>query len=190
MLLFRSALVLLFLPLAMRAEDTGKRVFEEINLARTQPRAYAQIVAAHAGRSRAVTEAVHFLERTAPRQPLTFSPGLTQAALSHVLDQGATGKIGHTGRDGARSFDRMARYGRWGGAAGENIDYGNEDPRSIVVRLIVDEGVPGRQHRANIFRPAFRVAGVAAGTHARFGAMCVIDFAGAFAERGAGLAAR
>ena len=76
------------------------------------------------------------------------------------------------------------------GAVGENIDYGSRDARAIVVRLIVDEGIAGRKHRANIFNKTYRVAGIAAGPHARFGAMCVMDFAGDFIERGSGLAAR
>ena len=107
-----------------------------------------------------------------------------------MLDQGIAGGFGHAGRDGARSFDRIARYGKWQDAVGENIDYGSRDARAIVVRLIVDEGVAGRKHRANIFNKTYRVAGIAGGSHARYGAMCVMDFAGGFIERGSGLATR
>ena len=178
------------LPIGLHANESGRRILAEINFARTQPQAYADIVARSAGGSRAAAEAVRFLERSAPLPPLEHSPGLAQAALSHVADQGSSGAFGHAGRDGARSVQRIARHGQWLGAAGENIDYGNRDPRSVVVRLIVDEGVSGRKHRANIFSKSFRVAGIAAGPHARYGAMCVMDFAGDFIERGSGLAAR
>jgi uncharacterized protein YkwD len=78
----------------------------------------------------------------------------------------------------------MARFGHWIGQAGENIDYGLHDARSIVVRLIVDDGVRDRGHRKNIFNRSFTVAGAASGYHATFGAMCVIDFAGGFLEGG------
>ena len=186
-----SALFLfLALSLELRAGEAGRRILAEINFARTQPQAYAGIVARSAAESRASSEAVRFLEKAAPLPPLEHSDGLAQAALSHVLDQGGTGAFGHAGRDGARSFDRIARYGEWQGAVGENIDYGSRDARAIVVRLIVDEGVAGRKHRANIFNKTYRVAGIAAGPHARFGAMCVMDFAGDFIGRGSGLAAR
>ena len=177
-------------PFGLRADEAGRRILAEINFARTQPQAYASIVAQSAGSSRAVAETVRFLERVTPLPPLEHSSGLAQSALSHVFDQGRTGGFGHAGSDGAHSFERIARYGQWQGSVGENIDYGNSSPRAIVVRLIVDEGVMGRKHRANIFSKSFRVAGVAAGSHARYGAMCVMDFAGDFIERGRGLADR
>ena len=180
----------LALAIELRAGEAGRRILAEINFARTQPRAYADIVARSASGSRAAGEAVRFLEHAAPLPPLEHSGGLAQAALSHVLDQGSTGGIGHAGSDGARSFDRIARHGEWLGAVGENIDYGSRDARAIVVRLIVDEGIAGRKHRANLFNKTYRVAGIAAGPHARFGAMCVMDFAGDFIEHGSGLATR
>ena len=190
MKLFVMLFVCLALPHGLRAGEMGRRVLEEINFARTQPQAYAEIVARSAGSSRAAADAVRFLERARALPPLEHSNGLAQAALSHVSDQGSSGGVGHAGRDGSRSFQRIARYGEWRGAAGENIDYGSSSPRTIVVRLIVDEGVPGKKHRANIFSKSFRVAGIAAGPHARYGAMCVMDFAGDFIERGSRFAGR
>ena len=187
MKLFATLFVCLALPFGLRAGETDRRILAEINLARTQPRAYAAIVARSAAES---AEAVRFLERATPLPPLAHSGGLAQAAASHVADQGGTGGFGHAGRDGARSFERIARYGEWQGAVGENIDYGAGEARAIVVRLIVDKGIAGRKHRTNIFNKTYRVAGIAAGPHARYGAMCVMDFAGDFIERGDGLAAR
>ena len=175
---------------ALHASDAGRRVLAEINFARTQPQAYAGIVARSGAGSRAAGEAVRFLERAAPLPPLEYSDALSQAALSHVLDQGGAGGFGHAGSDGTRSFARIARFGQWQGAVGENIDYGSRDARVIVVRLIVDEGVAGRKHRTNIFNKSYRVAGIAAGLHARFGGMCVMDFAGDFIAHENGLAAR
>jgi uncharacterized protein YkwD len=84
----------------------------------------------------------------------------------------------------------MARFGKWSGRAGENIDYGQHDARGTVVRLIVDAGVSGRGHRKNIFNSTFRVAGAAAGYHATYGSMCVIDFAGGFVEAAERVASR
>ena len=101
----------------------------------------------------------------------------------HVAEQGPTGGFGH-----GNPFSRMDRFGQWIGSAAENISYGKHDARSIVCQLIVDSGVMGKGHRKNIFSPAFGVAGAAFGSHARYGAMCVIDFAGRFVERGSTLA--
>ena len=178
------------LPFGLHANEAGRRILAEVNFARTQPQAYAEVVASTARDSRAAADAVRFLQRATPLPPLESSRGLTLAALSHVEDQGSRGGFGHAGRDGAHSSQRIARYGEWRGAAGENIDYGGGGVRATVVRLIIDEGVAGKKHRANIFSRNFRVAGIAAGPHARYGSMCVMDFAGDFMERGENLAAR
>ena len=157
-----------------------------MNLARTQPKAYAAILSAHArpGRegSSAVREAVRFLEKASPLPPLESSSGLNRSAMDHVADTGGRGTMSHSGSDGSRSWDRVERYGRWMGLVGENISYGNRSARQIVIQLIVDDGVRGRKHRANIFQKGYRVAGVAYGHHSRLGAMCVTDFAGGFVE--------
>ncbi len=159
-----------------------------MNLARTAPQQYAQIVASQTigyrgvEGGKAVSEAIRFLEKARPLPPLSVSEGINQSALSHVLDVGPVGGRGHKGSNGSQPWDRMARFGQWIGHAGENIDYGRHDARAIVVRLIVDDGVRGRGHRNNIFSRDYRVAGAAAGYHATYGAMCVIDFAGAFVE--------
>ncbi len=175
-------LLCLALPLRLHAQDDG-RILAEVNLARTQPRAYAEIVAQTARGSGAASEAIRFLENVAPRAALEPCHSLSRAAMSHVEEQGSRGGFGHTSRDGTGCFQRIARYGQWCGAVGENISYGSGDARRTVVRWIVDEGVFGRKHRANIFNKTFRVAGGAAGNHARYGAMCVMDFAGDFIAR-------
>jgi uncharacterized protein YkwD len=54
----------------------------------------------------------------------------------------------------------------------------------VVLALIIDDGLPARKHRKNIFNPNYNFAGAAFGRHARFGTMCSMDFAGGYAERG------
>ena len=175
LLLFLACLAL---PLGLRAEDDARRILAEVNLARTQPRTYAGIVARTAQSSRAAQEAIRFLENAGPRPPLKDSSALARAAQSHVDSQGPRGAMGH-----ANCFQRIALHGQWSGSVGENIAYGGGGTRAVVVRLIVDEGVFGRKHRANIFSRSFRVAGIAAGPHTRYGSMCVMDFAGDFSAR-------
>jgi len=171
-----------------RADVLADQVQAEINLARTAPRQYAQIVAArsagqrHSEGERVVQEAVRFLEKVRPLPPLSRTGGLDACALSHVLDQGPAGARGHRGTDGSTPWKRMARFGRWSGHAAENIAYGQRDARAIVVALIVDDGVRDRGHRLNIFGRDFHLAGIACGPHAGYGRMCVIDFATSFTE--------
>ena len=194
---FFAALALSFLcAAAARADVSAAQVEAELNLARTAPRQYAQIVASralghrHIEGDRVVEEAVRFLEKARPLPPLTRSEGLSASALSHVLDAGPSGGRGHTGSDGSTPWKRMARFGRWSGHAAENISYGERDARGVVVSLLLDDGVRDRGHRQNIFSRDLLRVGIACGSHAGFGTMCVMDFAEAFAEADAKVAAK
>ena len=176
------------------ASDLAIQVRDELNLARTAPQQYAQLLASRIagyqgieGES-AIREAVHFLEKARPLPPLVLSDGICSSALTHVLELGPSGGRGHVGSGGSMPWDRMARFGQWTGHAGENIYYGQRDARGIVIALIVDDGERSRGHRKNIFSRDFHYTGIACGPHASFGMMCVIDFAGGFVEGGTRLA--
>ncbi len=185
-----SALFALLLTTAAHADSVANQVLDEINFARSQPQKYAAIVAARAENfrgaegARSTGEAIAFLKKARPLPPLTWSQGISQAALSHALDVGSRGGNGHKSLNGDLPWKRMARFGQWEGHAGENIDYGNRTARAIVVSLIVDNGVPSRLHRTNLFSRNYRVTGIAIAPHARTGTMCVMDFATRFYEAG------
>lgn len=133
--------------------------------------------------AQAVNEAIEFLKTAKPLPPLAVSKGMSLAAKSHVEDQGPKGLISHKGTDGSSPMDRMDRFGEVEGAWGENIDFGNNTARRIVMQLIIDDGVKDRGHRNVIFNPLFNVAGTAFGSHSGYGTMCVIDFAAGFSEK-------
>ena len=176
-------------------------VVDELNLARTHPQRYAEfltemrqyfkgnqlrrpgelILVTQEG-VEAVDEAINFLRSTAPVPALRPSRGLSSAAKAHVRDQ-RNGETGHTGSDGSQPWDRMNRYGVWQDKVAENISYGGYSTRGVVIQLIVDDGVPDRGHRMNMFNPEYRFVGVACGTHARFHDMCVMDFAARYSEQ-------
>lgn len=167
----------------------GDAVLQEMNLARGNPEQYAAIVEARmqsvpGADARSVSEAASFLRRQQPLPPLQPAAGLMASAHEQVLEQGPRGAIGHRGLGGSSPWARMSRQGQWLGRAGENISYGYPSARAIVVTLIVDQGVPDRGHRRNIFSRDFTVAGASCGPHARYGSMCVIDFAGGFVSKG------
>ncbi len=180
-----------------------KQIVAETNRARANPQAYASVLKNYKRRFQgkqvkmsrsiflqtkegvpAVDEAIRFLRTTRPLSPLGVSRGLSMAAKEHVKDQSETGAVGHDGSDGSDPFTRMNHYGVWQIAAGENIMYGSETARDVVMQLIIDDGVEDRGHRINIFNPTYRVAGVACGPHSKYREMCVIEYAGAFLEQG------
>ena len=177
-------------------------VLAELNLARTKPKEYVNFLEDYRKKFRddktvviakrvtmkrkegvkAVDEAIAFLKKARPLRPLEPSEGLTQAARDHVEDTGPKGVTGHSGTDGSKSEQRMNRYGKWLRACGENVAYGPRDARFIVIQLIVDDGVPSRGHRKNIYDTRFKTVGLAMGPHKTFGSMCVMDFADGYTE--------
>jgi len=184
------------------AQAIELEVAAELNLARTQPGRYAELLREYRGfirglylerpgevtvvlneGAKAVDEAIAFLERQKPLAQMSLSKGLSQAARDHARDQGQTGQTGHGGSDRSTMDKRMERYGTWGKTIGENIAYGAVTARDIVIQLLVDDGVPSRGHRTNIFNPEFLVVGIAFGVHPGYRAVCVQDFAGEFVER-------
>lgn len=173
-----------------RSLDDG--VFHEINLARTQPQAYARALEDAARSSRAsgayddpaaYQEAVHFLRRQRSLPALGADHALADAALSHADYQGRQGGFGHVGPRGETLGERLHRHGAFSMLMAEDISYGYTRPREVVLQLIVDSGVPGRGHRDNIFNPMFREAGVACAPHRLYRAMCVVDFTGRLMRR-------
>ncbi len=180
-------------------------VIIEMNLARTDPAGYAahleSMLRHFDGRvlrlpgaialqtsegAGAVREAIRALRNAAPMEPLTPSEGLGRAARDHATDQGPRAGMGHRGSDGSSMADRVSRYGEWGGSIAENIAYGSDTPRAVVIDLLVDDGVPSRGHRHNILNRDSRFAGVGCAPHGEYRIMCVIDFAGTYRETTAG----
>ena len=188
-------------PSAALDQKLAGQVLAEMNLARTKPNVYAGFIRELRGRFHgktyslpgstirvqtsegisAVDEAIRFLSRQPPLKPLTWSKGLAAAAAELATEQEGSGATGH-GKQSRGLQERIERHGTWRGQIGENIGYGPKEPRDMVMQLIIDDGVPNRGHRKNIFNPAFNTAGIAWGLHPRFGNMCVIDFAGGFSE--------
>jgi len=176
-------------------------IFRELNIARTSPEIYARYLESQRQYYQdnkfmrpgeitivtkegvaAVNEAIIFLSSVTPVAPLTLSMGVSKAAADHVDDKSRTGKTGHKGSDNSQPWDRVNRYGTWSGRIGENLAFGSYTAKDVVVSLIVDDGVPGRGHRENIFEPDFLVVGIACGPHPEWRTICVTDFAQSYRE--------
>lgn len=172
----------------------SREVFDEMNLMRADPQAYVAVLQAYRDQFRgdvvirpgriniqtregvaAVDEAIAFLRRQSPMQPLEPDAVLGMAAADHARDQGPAGYIGHYSSDG---WDFATRVSRRGGEpyGGENISYGYDTAREVIIQLLVDDNVLDRGHRVNLFRPGYVRAGVGCGPHTVFSYMCVIDY--------------
>jgi uncharacterized protein YkwD len=206
-------LILLLIPVAALTQSnktsepgylssSEKAVVSEMNIARTSPKQYATFleqfrkhydgkllklpgetpILTKEGTS-AVAEAIRSLRSQKPVPPLRPSKGMSLGAKDHIRDLRTSGVSQHEGSDGSQTWDRVNRYGTWQKMIGENISFGHDKARNIVMTLIVDDGVPNRGHRKNIFNPDFRVVGVACGEHPAYRTICAITFAGAYREK-------
>lgn len=185
-----------------RATAFERAVVQEMSDARVRPRAYARYLRelrpyfvgtlwnrpdrvplrTEEGVA-AVDEAIAFLESAQPLGPLRFNEGLARAARRHARDIGPRGSLDHAGSDGSRLSDRLNRLGTWHGLIAENIATNEEDPRQVVLQLLIDDGVPGRGHRRTLFNPDLHQAGAGSGPHRDYRTVTVIDFADGFTER-------
>ncbi len=177
--------------------DNEKKVVLEINKLRADPNAYAieylvPMLKMYKGKMLympgndpiitkegiiALQDAIKALKKAKPAQPLYPDQRLTLSARDHQQEQSRTGQTGHRGSSGSTISDRIERYGKWDKKISENIFYGDPDARSVVLHLVIDDGVPSRGHRINFLDPELKYVGVSCGTHKKFRYMCVMNFA-------------
>lgn len=177
-------------------------MFEEINKARTDPKAYANVVAARKDKmnghiltlggqavvtkegNAAIDEAIQFLQEMEPVAPLVkLVDEMCEACKAHVEDIGASGLATHMGSDGSDPVSRLADRGQWGDVVGENLDFGSDTAVDVVVSMIIDDGwEEKRVHRINVVDPDFKVVGIASGEHAKAKVSTCVVFANAFGE--------
>ena len=130
-----------------------KAIVREINLARTNPKSYASfleewkryydrkllkipgetIIMTKEGVT-ALNEAIGLTHSMNPVPRLNPSRGMSRGARDHVKDQGSSGSSQHKGSDGSQPWDRVNRYGTWEKSIGENIAYGSDKARNIVIK--------------------------------------------------------
>ena len=170
-------------------------VFVELNRVRRQPSVYLPLLTAYRSAFRgavvyerasdegveteegpkAVEEAVADLARRGAIPTLTWDDRLAASAADLAEDQRRTGLTGHQTSDGSAFEQRLGRHLDISGQAGEIIAYGETTEQAVIRAFIVDDGVPERSHRADLFTSAFRKAGIACRPHPTFGVSCVVD---------------
>lgn len=124
-----------------------------------------------------INEAITFLNGLKSLPPFELDPNLCESAKEHVNDIGPKGLLSYQSSDGTEPEDRIAKYGNYVEALGENIDFGPNDSLGVLVSLTLDDGEEERPHRDNLFKADYRKIGIACGHHKTEYQMCVMDFA-------------
>jgi uncharacterized protein YkwD len=100
---------------------------------------------------------------------------LHKSAAHHATDMGAKGGLGHNSSDGTTFTMRIHKFHKPVVVA-ENINYGYNDAVSIIMEMLIDEGVTERTHRHNILGKTYRHIGVSIKPHKMMEFNCVMDF--------------
>jgi hypothetical protein len=174
-----------------------KEVIREINKVRTNPKAYANYlkrervyyygllikrpgkIPIRTREGRVALEAcITALEKATPVEALLPDDCLSRAAGLLAAEQAKTGAMGHVGADGRTLKDRILQFcdDKYMQMA-ENISYGSPDARTIVIRFLIDDGIPSRGHRINLMNSSYTHCGAEMMEHPVYRHVCVIDFA-------------
>jgi uncharacterized protein YkwD len=191
-------------PVIDHITDYERSIIAEINLLRSNPRAYADKylvpmlerstttyyvypsgLRVSSNRSlenesirTVIDEAIRALYRSNRLAPLSESIGMSRVSNWLVHNQRLSGEEGHT----SSARERISMYGKPYGHTHEIIQYGLTDPTDIIIAFLLDDGVPNRGHRVSLLRSTIFKVGVATGDHPRHGHSCVVVFAQDFTE--------
>lgn len=150
-----------------------ERLFGYVNQARTEPQTLLKILrerltkfepgtnnlilnpttklVTHEG-EKAVREAIEFLEEKFPVKALSWHNTLAVIAKQHVGEIGAAGLYSHQLKDGNKPTDKaLKEMPDKISAAAESIKFNSENALSTVIDFIIDDGVPTRGNRNNLF---------------------------------------
>lgn len=130
----------------------------------------------------AVKEAIEYLKEAPSLKPLEVSEAVQRASDEHCEDMTKNGITGHTGTSGSTMAQRIEKQGRWKGGLSENVAFSQYTALDFVLYWVVDDGMPNRNDRKNIFNPAFGVCGISVGTHSKFKTCAVMVLTGEIKE--------
>ncbi|MDD3437529.1 MAG: CAP domain-containing protein [Candidatus Gastranaerophilales bacterium] len=141
-------ILLTLFPLIISAQMTEReqQVLDEINLVRTNPKAYIvyideylKVMDSDAAERASANELKRELKKMKPVNALVFSEDLYKSCKAHGDYVIKTKKFVHSK-----------------GNYGENIQYGQSEIRYAVIDLLIDHGIPTRGHRENILNPKYK----------------------------------
>lgn len=161
-----------------------KQFLDEVNSLRRDPQKYAEKINSyisyfdgntlnlpgrksgirtHEG-AKAYKEAVNYLSRQKPVEPLEPSKGLFRIAQDYLK------RIQRKNADSSSvNVDAIIdKYGTYYGDFINAADYGGQNPEQSIINLIVSDGDRNRVQRESLLSPSYKLLGCATGTHPLF----------------------
>ena len=129
-------------------------------------------------------EAISFLKNQVPCCDLQKSHDLEQAAEDHAKDCGVNGLSSHVSSDGRNLSDRIEAYCEWNRLIGQNIDFSSKTAEQVLISLLIDDGLPDRPHRKNLFNQKYNLFGIGTSSHKTYQSVAVIVYAAGVREKG------
>lgn len=182
---------------SMYLTEIEKDVILEMNMVRSNPKKYAELylkpmLSKYQGNVyrdndnyyqttegvAAVKECIDVLNKERALDIIYPNRKLRKMAKYHADLQGVTEEIGHNTPKGETFSQRIKRFKIPYYCTGENISYGINSARSIIVDLLIDDNYPSRAHRINILNNFYNKVGVYFGCHKKHKYMFVTDFVG------------
>jgi uncharacterized protein YkwD len=158
-----------------------KKLIQLINLARMDGRAFMKRIAAPYIKANDKDDDEYVeglyadLRNTKGMHLLKPLETLHKSAAHHAHDMGTKGQLGHDSSDGTTFTMRIHKFHK-PVTVSENINYGYSDAVSIIMEMLIDEGVTDRTHRHNILGRTFHHVGVSIKPHKMMEFNCVMDF--------------
>lgn len=156
-----------------------------LNLARINPKKFKKEVLIpylkeHTDYSNKYTRTLkRDLDKLKPQKPLKYTDELYNFAKHHAKSTGKVGRVGHRSvlfkSYKSRSKKLLSTYSY----VGENIHYGSNNAKRIVIDLLIDDGIKDVGHRKNMLSDNFVFASVSIQPHKKYRQNCVIEFGGA-----------
>lgn len=72
---------------------------------------------------------------------------------------------GHEGSDGTTTYARLDEFSDVQGHFGVSQAYGQKTALDVILKLLIDDGVPSRGHRLNILNKELKDIGSYSSTH-------------------------
>ena len=100
-----------------------------------------------------------------PLPPLEPQEDISKECVKHAKEMGKKGKKGHRSGTGKSYSERMEKYKKRYKKVKELNQYGDPDALSIVIDLLIDDGMESLVHRRAILSDDFNYIGVAIRAH-------------------------